>query len=408
MITEPCSEWREEISAFQDKNITNDKMKSLQEHLENCVVCRGWLAALEQDRSLFNNTYAKSAAGIDLRNVVLEELRMNTQQQKPNLNFITRPVLIFGGSFALLLLIIAFTLVGSPFKNNNNLEGLTAPSAISEMPVPTTPESPPTLSSEDRRQKPKAMHYDEIASSSSDNFESNKPSAPNSSLNERKPYDGKKEKSNGSVASGRAMTFSEMERNYGIPGGLKMAFTVNYVMEVKQALQSARKAQEIIKKHGGFSMDFQYEAPIGGKPVATFHGKIPAKEAASVIDDIEKLGQMRTVNIGVEDITDQYRNLEEQFNKSKGETQEYYKKELEKLALKHNLVDFSATFSETKVREPFTFDTLVQSTLEILRYILLALLTIGVALIVLALLISPFALLRHLRRHEKTSTAPEE
>lgn len=406
MNTDPCPDWREEISAFQDKALSDKKMKSVAAHLDSCAACREWLNALEEDRILFCQVYAHSSASAELRSAVMENITMNNKQQKSFFSpFANRTVLAFTGTFALILLITAFVIVKSPFQKYNSTDARPTPIALTpqiaierqleaphEKPVPDFPTGTglkrPSVAKIVTRRSDSISNTDEIASQP----------LPANTQKDALHTGGFISPVESTPALDKTISYSEMERNYGIPGGLKMAFTVNYEMEVKQALQSAREAQKIIKKHGGFSMDFQYEAPVGGKPIATFHGKIPAKEATSVIDDIEKLGQMRTVNIGAEDITDQYRNLEEQFNKSKGETREYYKKELEKLALKHNLVDFSATFFESKAREPFTFDTLAQSTLEILRYILLALITVGVALIVLALIIAPFAFLRHLRR----------
>ena len=427
--TPPCPEWRELLAAYQDTQLSDGQTRRVDEHLTGCAACRGWLAALDMDRARFTAAYAESSGGPQLRAAVLEELRMKTHKQKTPLSPLAlRRLFATGGAVALLVIIAAFAIVGSPFARRSEMAQSEPPaplmSATMESDGDESPEiagmrQPAPQSSAMRRAQPPALPPSSTTNAPLVDYAADSVGIKDDAKS-KNSLDGAWMAASRVKATDKsfdadipqqndgAMTFSELERNYGIPGGLKMAFTVSYSMEVKQALQSARKAQEIIKKHGGFSMDFQYEAPKGEKPWATFHGKIPAKEAAGVLDDIEKLGMMRSVDIGAEDITDQYRNLEEQFKKSKGDTKAYYQKELEKLALKHNLVDFSATFIELKPREPFTFETLVQRTIEILRYILLALITLGVALVLITFLILPFEVVRYLRRRDRLPATQKE
>jgi len=428
--TLPCPEWRELLSAHQDQQLSLAESRQVADHLTVCTACRETLAQWETDRARFIATYAASTGGAKLRSAILEELRMNTQQKTPSSIFSLTSRWRWGIAVtaAIGILLTAGVMTQQPVAREQARQIMARSAHESVSPVPGAvaahPTRAPRWSSQDNAEYiPIANGATAVVpapTSMKSNFHNL--TMPAAKLDVRGGGASVDLKTDGvpTTAGTNAASFpsadSSMGNNYGIPGGVKMAFTVNYALEVKNALHAARSAQESVKRHGGFSVDFQYSNTPGELPCASFHGKIRAEEAVRVLDEIEKLGNLRSANIQGKDITQEILQQQDQLKHEKGiEATETFRN-LQQLALQHDLVDLTATFTEPQPRVPLTFESVRAGTLDVLGYALQAFITLAMIFLLLLLIASPVLIMRHLRRQTRAigipapveKTVPEE
>lgn len=225
------------------------------------------------------------------------------------------------------------------------------------------------------------------------------------------------------------------DRNYGYLGGLKMAYDINYGLQVKNALQSARQGGDVIRKHGGFVIDFNYGGDEGEIPVASVRGKVPAKEAKAAIEELEKMGRVTGITLSGEDLTPQFMQyLEEMAKKLKtaenlkrvrDHNRDYVELNAEQarhwaeqqaaqnkrgmigVVTKSSLVELSVTFAESAPKQRFGPAQFLQRMRAVLVILLVTLAVVVVGMLLLALLITPIILLRR-RNRPVAPEAPAE
>ncbi|HEY3417306.1 MAG TPA: DUF4349 domain-containing protein, partial [Armatimonadota bacterium] len=195
---------------------------------------------------------------------------------------------------------------------------------------------------------------------------------------------------------------------------------------VKDALRGARQAQQVVRDHGGFIIDFAFNSDEGKLACASIRGKIPADQAEKALAAMEKIGQVRGLTIGGEDLTEQFKQKIDEAQKQqehaqklenlKGranartamslEDQRHWaeeqaaqaKRALLGLQARHELVEFSASFIEGKPRERLHFTQVLAMTAASLK--LLGLLLVGVVMLLalVGLVVSPWWLRKYLHR----------
>lgn len=423
----PCPDWQARISALQDGELSSKERQRVEAHLATCPACTTTLAHYTADRARFTAAYAASTGGDALRTAVLEELRMSQPSfHTSNLTVRFRWLAAFAGVATIACVILAGVILlrtdlfpsattiatsvpAAKGMGSEPSKKPPAPAAPTATPAPivvteryavtTPPAMSPDSTIADSKRKvdfgyAKNRVGDRITNGYADTFSGSLAASGVASQGE----EAKRNLSNPSLAAGG-------ELNYGVQGGVRMAYNMDYALKVKNALAGARAAQKAIRKHGGYTVDFRYSAEKGETPTATFHGKIPAKDADTVLAEIEKLGKVRTVNIAGTDITDEIRWREDAINHQRSYDSDALKRELVDLGLQHTLVDFSATFTGPEPTLPHA----AEITKNVLKYALLALVTLLTILLALAAVIGPIYALRAWRkRRDLPLTEPTE
>lgn len=428
MNVHPCPDWRELLSAYQDRQLSKNDSRRVEAHLASCTGCREALARWHADCTRYTDAYAGSTGGPNLRAAIMEEIRAMTPV--PTLVSLSRSryrwLLGFSAASAVgcvilgSLMALQFNFAGertaiaslAPEKREVALaQPLTVDEkhkAFEQSPVdiPAGAPAPPMMAkaASPGAKRPDSGETDRLRSlgyldGPGDAVAAAKPDQ-HVITEARTPafkYEKKFASSPDEFAARNDTTLPvngpALSRNYGVAGGVHMAYDVDYRVEVKDALKSARQAQDMVRGQGGFTTDFQFTTGDGALPTASFRGKIPADKADAVLGEFEKLGQVSTVNVAGEDLTWQYRDLENRMKYQTGAEKAATKRQYAELGLKENLVEFSASFTEPKPRERTTLASVARTTKDVLKYALLALLTLAVLLLGLALLISPFVLL---------------
>ncbi|MHB9026320.1 MAG: DUF4349 domain-containing protein [Armatimonadota bacterium] len=463
----PCPDWSELLSAYQDDALAIDDRERVEEHLGACAACRQALTLLDEDRSRLEGAYAHATGGTALRNRVLEELRMeNTPSSQITLPASWLRWLVgFTGVTALAsLALISFLLVGNtrtpmtivPVDGNgqvvldsvddsgkinaqtgiphNVYNGLDAAERSRQYLAYDAPAKVPAMVYMNRRD---LILPPERVSGFSGNLDTHGRSpvaSPNASWEDALlGYVGSKKgffhASDAFQNNSANATYDfRMNRNYGIPGGIQMAYDVDYAFLVKNALQGARKAQQIVREHGGFIIDFAFNSDEGTLPYASIRGKVPADQADKALSAIEKLGQVRGLTIDGEDLTEQFKQQIDEANKQKEHAEKLEKlenrsrprvaKNIEQerlraeqraaaakrallgLQAKHELVEFSASFIEDKPRERLHFGQVYAMTVASLKLLGLVLVGVVLLLALIGIIASPWWLWKYLRRKE--------
>lgn len=440
----PCPDWQQRLSAYQDRQLDTTEAAAVTAHLADCAACRQALAVLEDDRSSFQTAYAGSIVEPALRAAVLKELQAmktdTTQQVTLPLPWL-RWLLGLSGASALACLILAVVVI---------FQGATP-----QAPVYVMQQSPTNTTTADGGNYEYEATLNRARTPSEYQpyytFYSSKP-APSASpmglpgklipitrsglrngakakgdaLYDRTYETGYDAKSYTFSPDGWTPTAEGSGRNYGVPGGLVMSYDLGYRLQVKDALREARKAQEIVRAHAGFMMEFDYGGDEGERPWASMHGKVPADQAQDALAKLEELGQLTGISVAGEDLTTQWkqymddiaregkraeelkrkaklagfdwerRSAEEQRNWALRQAQES-KRALYGLQAKHELVEFTATFIEPKPRTGVGLSQVTAVTWGALRYGLLLLATLGVLFALLGMVVAPVVMLRKLR-----------
>ena len=422
--TPPCPAWRELLSAYHDRQLTVAESRRVAEHLSGCAACRATREQWEMDRARFTAAYADSTGGEALRIKILEALSLNSQTTPQCTGFSWNLYWRWGlaGLAAVGVLITAYVMMPGTTPSSvprPEIHMAQAPTTATgyggseDLPqsksyyVPPQPVAKPML--------PRPMMAAPEAKVMDATAQGVRAITPDEGAAVKSPVVGSNtlETSPSPNAQAPVLTTnsalsvapqSAMDRDYGIPNGIKMAFTVEYTMEVKDALHAARSAQESIKKHGGFSVDFQYNNVKDTVPTASFHGKIPSGETENVLDEIEKLGTMRSVTIQGKDLTQQILQEQDTLKQQTGPAATETFRDLQQLALQHDLVDFTASFSEPQPRAPLTFDSVRATTLDVLGYAFQAFITLAMIALVLLLIASPWLIVRYVQRRQRPAT----
>jgi len=223
-------------------------------------------------------------------------------------------------------------------------------------------------------------------------------------------------------------------RNYGITGGLKMVYDVGYALQVRNALKAGREGSALIRKHGGFVIDFTYAGDEGQIPVATVRGKVPAKEAKATLDALEKMGRVSGVTLNGEDLTPQFLQYMEEMEKKiktaeklgnisdrnrywetlSAEQSRHWaeqqaaqnKRAMLDVVTKSSLVEITATFAEGRPKESFGMAQFFSLMRAILITLLVVLAAVATLFALVALIVAPVVLLRR-RGTVKEATAAE-
>ncbi|MHB9132216.1 MAG: zf-HC2 domain-containing protein [Armatimonadota bacterium] len=436
----PCPDWRERLSAYHDEQLTPEEKAQVDAHLADCEACHAALAQWEQDRRRFTAAYAAST-GTDIRAHVLQELR-TMEQQQPTQN-ITLPLTwlrwLAGFSAAAVVLCLALTVVvllsrqpqtrvvvaGGASHNQEVTDNEETYSGYKYAPAMPSGISNGLSGNRARHSRalkmPKGASYDEkYAGEYSRNPLGDVLSA---RVDATGKYEYVQKPDTYSI-------FRESERNYGIPGGIVMAYDADMRMLVKDALAGARKAQQMILDNGGFVVDFNYYAGENEIPAASIRGKVPAEKAEETFNNLEKMGRIRGLAIAGQDLTEQWKAQLDAITKENADAQRMgalanrsgssrvsldaqmqrhwaemratqARRALHGLAAKHDLVEFSAVFEEDHPRERIHFVQVTAITRQILHFALLLLGLLAVLLALGVVVAVPVVALRKLRRQEK-------
>ncbi|MHB0939315.1 MAG: DUF4349 domain-containing protein [Armatimonadota bacterium] len=464
----PCPNWRELLSAYQDNNVSPKDRKRVAAHLQTCGDCRQALAQMDGDRDRFIDAYMAPAAKADLRDTVLAALRADAAipAEQPQRKFPWDLLFHLGkaGAAVTLILLVAVFMGREPA---GNLPATKNPSIFNEE-TDTTGDTTILLNTDQK------LYQNSIADSYSEDGTVDAPDY----LSPAKVYAARVNPDYGMNSylytvdgdgnlvtpsygmiddPGNALTLDQPKnRLYASngnnpvmaydalvsvkakgskipskPAGLKMAYDIDYRLQVKNALQKSRQAQGIITGLGGFTMNYQYVNNEHEPAVAAFNGKIPAEKAEAALAEIEKLGNVRGLTIAGEDLTGQFQSqreeiarqtehakkldaigsrsaskvaagVEDQRHAAKGQVNAA-KNALTGLTTRHELVTISAAFYEATPREPLTLARATAGTRHALNYALLLLVTIAVFFLVVGLVAAPFVGLRYWRRRRMAS-----
>ena len=464
----PCPNWRELLSAYHDNNLSPKDRKRVAAHLQSCDDCRRALAQMDGDRDRFIDAYMAPAAKVDVRESVLAELRADTASAKEPRKFIFWDWVFHNISAAVIVTLI---LILAVFMSRDPLIDEAREAWDESRQIATAKERPDTS---DASALPKDWTYENRLQPDAKVFD-----APTNSLNGDKDDYGMNAYINGTEKAGDSLgmplgrindpsqkdTYDTLiTPTYSRHGGsnslvvsnyqaiidddglnsytmsgrlnrpdsvLKMAYDIDYRLQVKNALQKSRQAQEIISGLGGFTMNYQYVQNEHEPAVAAFNGKIPAEKAEAALAEIEKLGNVRGLTIAGEDLTGQFQaqreevarqtehakkldaigtrsaskvaaGVEDQRHAAKGQVNAA-KNALTGLTTRHELVTISAAFYEAQPREPLTLARATAGTRRALNYALLLLVTIAVFFLVVAVVAAPFVGLRYWRRRRSVS-----
>ena len=461
----PCPNWRELLSAYQDRALSPKDTKRVAAHLETCADCRKALAQMEGDRDRFIEAYMAPAANADLREPVLTALRPDASApaQQPQRKFSWDWAFRISSAVAAITLILFVAVImGREPESTGKQQTVHNPPIFSA----TTDDTGDTSSLNTVDQ----LHQNNVDNSFSTNKSADvsgsfaatdiacarvltendygmnaylygvdksgdilgSPLGQLETPSENRLYAANDDTGKRSITV-PTYTQNGAKDSYAMSGllnrpdsTLKIAYDVNYRLQVKHALQKSRQAQGIINKLGGFTMNYQYVNNEHEPAVAAFDGKIPAEKAEEALAEIEKLGNVRGLNIAGEDLTGQFQQqqaeiarqqehaeklnklsnrstakvavgVEEQRNDAKGQVTAA-KQALIGLTTRHKLVTVSAAFYESQPREPMTLARATAGTRRVLNYALLLVVTIAVFFLVAALVASPFVALRYWRR----------
>jgi len=440
----PCPDWAALLSAYHDHQLSVKETCRVDDHLATCADCRKALAQWDTDRAHFAAAYAESTGGVDLRTAVLEELRT----MKPSTTHISLSLakfrwllgitsfaavacIILGGFLALRLNFEAreqgctsiqqqIAMSNLIFADENDKQGVAQGEQATEAKPATEKRTKSLDLPVGMVNGERSLHKIEASSSGSasafaahagdktaNNLTRYASKPPEQAISSTRIKSDTNAPSEANGTMNPVSTPDDSGRNYGVVNGIQMHYDMNYQLQVKDAMQGARQAQDAVRRHGGFTMDFQYSSSEGQIPTASFRGKIPANESDNVLAEIEKLGQVTSVNIAGEDLTDAFKEKYNALKHQTGTEAEATQRALSELGVQKNLVEFSATFAEPKPRERMSLARVAETTKGILKYALLAFLTLAVILLALGLLISPFVIWRRLRKRVKVEDTLE-
>ena len=419
----PCPDWAALLSAYHDHQLSAKETRRVDGHLATCADCRKALAQWDTDRARFAAAYAESTGGVDLRTAVLEELRT----MKPSTTHISLSLakfrwLLGTTAFAAVACIIlgGFLALRLNFemRQDRQIAGgmeVILPLGHSDqfLAQPKPLDIPMGMVRGDRTAHIVKKEASGAASAPVNESyyaippSEQKPASTSTAIVAARAPEATGAKSDNSLSVNGLASPDASGHNYGVVNGIQMHYDMNYQLQVKDAMQGARQAQDAVRRHGGFTMDFQYSSSEGQIPTASFRGKIPANEADNVLAEIEKLGQVTSVNIAGEDLTDAFKEKYNALKHQTGSEAEATQRALSELGVQKNLVEFSATFSEPKPRERMSLARVAETTKGLLKYALLAFLTLAVILLALGLLISPVVIWRRLRRRVRVEDALE-
>jgi len=408
----PCPAWQELLSAYQDRALPERDSRRVRAHLADCDACRRALAALERDRAQFTETYLAAAADVDLHDDVMRALE-DAPAPRPAFRLTPWQWGAAGGTVALVaaLLVLAVQLAHGPqqLAHAQRQRAVGELAAARDMdagldrlgPVPKT-----------RKDYGKIMH-------ATDDFIHVDKTAAINLLNTP------------GLESSDTESFQNFLRG---PGDLRMSYDVCYLLQVKDALAQARAAQAAIVTQGGFTVDFRYAREDGKRAWASFSGKVPAAQAEAALAALEKLGEVRSLSIAGEDLTEQFRQqldtqqrLKEHAERlgnigSRSKPKEALSAENTRNAAKSQadaaraallglttrteLVTLSAEFVERAPRRPITLARVTEVTRGVLNSALLVLVTLAVILLILALIIAPIVGLKAWRRKQRAAQRP--
>lgn len=465
----PCPNWRELLSAYQDQNLSPKDRKRVAAHLQTCDDCRKALAQMDRDRDRFIDAYMAPAAKADLRDSVLAALRADaeTPAQLPARKFPWGWVFRIGNAVAVITLIVMAAVI---MRRDPQTEAARKAweaerqASISE----ERPDASDRLAAERNlaagilsyaqdTDETKALPDDWVAAHGNTLGRRHSKSViigyadghaqyfQGQTHGGEDAYDGMATiiAQGSKIPPEAAVPTDGSYRVTGVPSkpcdfgisldlnGLKMAYDVNYRLQVKNALQKSRQAQGIIRKLGGFTMNYQYVNNEHEPAVAAFDGKVPAEKAEAALAEIEKLGNVRGLTIAGEDLTGQFQaqqeeiarqtehakkldaigsrsaskvaaGIEDQRHAAKGQVNAA-EQALTGLTTRHELVTISATFYEAQPREPLTLARVTAGTRHVLNYALLLLVTVVVFFLVIAVVAAPFVGLRYWRRRRMAS-----
>lgn len=404
----PCPEWQTLLSAYHDHQLGAAERAKVRRHLDACAACRAALAQLDADRQRFLTVYPITSPAA-LRESVMKEI---TTMQTPTTRTIPSGWLRWAFGLALIAVIGGLALLGAVLLTSPR-----TPEQVAQAPTEVT------IGGEGYNvySHPMAMHRAAESARKS----------PDSVIQDADAL-----ASTPPSAAAEPFNFNQGNpRNYGIPGGVQMGYDVDLRLEVKDALRDARAAQELVRGHGGFIIDFNYDAPDGERPRATLSGKVPADQAQATLTTLEKYGQVRGLTIAGEDLTEQMqrerdeaRRQQEKANKmgaiankahpwpAISATDERHwaqtqadaaKRALLGLQAKHDLVAFTAVFQEANVRKPLHLTDLNTALLHVLSFALLLLGILAVVLLGLGLLATPVLLARMAKKAASSEISKE-
>jgi len=454
----PCPNWRELLSAYQDQSLSAKDRKRVAAHLQTCDDCRQALAQMDGDRDRFIEAYMAPATKTDLRESVLTALRADaeTPAQQPARKFPWGWVFRIGNAVAVVTLILFVAVVMSREPKSaikeqavqNSQEVGAAADATGDAATRTLIRHANGHSVDETYNNRVADAYDSIAVIRTRNpkipqlhsgriyYSNDADAVPTDNGPSVYGYDvlaaaGGAKNSTGdrsvvSIYDGPLNSNAAAGLLVRSDDNLKLAYDIDYHVQVKNALQKSRQAQGIITGLGGFTMNYQYVQDEHEPAVACFNGKIPADKAEAALAQIEKLGNVRGLTIAGEDLTEQFQanrqeiarqlehakkldaigsrsaskvaaGVESQRNDAKGQV-DAAKQALTGLTTRHELVTISAAFYEAQPREPLTLARATAGTRHVLNYALLLLVTIAVFFLLVALVAAPFVGLRYWRR----------
>jgi predicted anti-sigma-YlaC factor YlaD len=432
MTYAPCAEWEERLSAYHDRQDTPRDRAAVDAHLRDCPACRTALAKLEADRDRYLSACADLS--IDVRAAVLEEITVMPESSRTVPVTWFRVLLAFSGVTTLALvalLVLAFV---------PNGRQTTASSVVRQLQVATDMRTAPPpidaldLPSGDRLQRSPAAPIPPTITFYNDQ---GKLWAPSTGMHSYRSVDdtGKKpnmgydaDEKNQRTSYGYSGLLDRSERNYGIVGGVRMSYDVNYNLQVRQALVQARQAGTIIKSHGGFVIDFGYQGDTGQIPTAVIHGKVPSDQADAALRALEKLGHVTALNVAGEDLTLQFQQYMDEMAKQRAhadrlgqiahrarprpaltaEEQRHWAEQqaaeahrnLLGVQAKSQLIELTAVFSEGKAKERYGAVQFQDSLRSIISILLMLLIILAVAAGIVGLIVGPIVLARWLRRRE--------
>jgi len=431
----PCPEWEARLSAYQDGEATPRERTAVAAHLAGCAACRAALARLDADRDRFTEAYAGPYP--DVSENVLPEVRAMSRQQQTN---VPTPLLrwLVGFSAAAVLVCLALIIAVSTAPRETPMV-VYAPdgSAVYEYGADAQGSSVHGRRSGDARAVGHKLYSDNDLYSANDLVAKKRPAtfgafaiaSPDAVASRPAPRPPLSDLS----GAGDMLYNPTTGRNYGIAGGLKMVYDVGYALQVRNALQAAREGSALIRKHGGFVIDFTYAGDEGQIPAATVRGKVPANEAKAALDALEKMGRVTGITLNGEDLTPQFRQYMEEMEKKiktaenlgkisdrnrywetlSAEQARHWaeqqaaqnKRAMLDVVTKSSLVEITATFAEGRPKESFGLAQFFALMRAVLVTLLVALAAVATLFALVALIVAPVVLLR---RRAASQEAPSE
>jgi len=441
------------LSAFQDHALSSEESQRVAAHLEHCENCCAALAQWERDRARFVAAYAAPTEDVDLRDPICAALRAAAPAPS-----VERPVLLyrwrwaFGGLAAVtlvsLLLLAAIMpghqspmIIAPPTQEANGSTAEDKFGSLGYIGCQGDVMNSPAIASDkfSVNELPRtasvmadARFYDDDASNSwALNGNLYRDMGMNANVYELDADGRIISDANMPIAMDATQVIDSRRANRLVaasPSNIKLAYDVNYRLRVKDARQQSLQAQEMIGEHGGFTMNYQYLHAENAPAYASFHGKVPAKNAEAALAAVETLGQVHVLSIAGEDLTEQLQrqqaeierqqdhaarldklagktstkiavDVEEKRHQAKGSVSQA-KRTLLGLNTRHEWITISAEFYEAQPRAAMTLARATQSAHAWRHFAVLLLATLSVALLALGLVAAPIVTLRWLRRRQ--------